>query len=127
MSRPEGKPVSITVKRPSLDDLKRMYGAAISDPNRWLTFLWEDLKGRRAFDAVNPYRESRGPQRENILKALSPEPGDEGNLLQAEIIIYDMSEDKVATKKTAGKKRKKRPPIPAVFQKTIEELDLNNL
>lgn len=90
MPRPESEPVSITtVYRPSLGVLKRLYAEAMEKPGRWITFFWEDPKGR--FNAVRPHREVRGPGRQAILQALAPEPGNEKEILPAEIIIHDIA------------------------------------
>lgn len=118
MPRSESEPVSITVKRPSLGDFKRMYKAATADPNHWLTILWGDENGRPTFDAENPYREIRGPKRQGIFQALSPKPGDEEEFLSATINIQGVRKAGVTAKKNT---------IPVAFQKVIEELNLNNL
>lgn len=95
MPRAEGEPVSITtIHRPSLRVLKQLYVAAMEKPGCWITLFWEDPKGR-PFDAVNPYREARSPRRQAILQALSPEPGDEEEILPAEITIHDMTRNGV--------------------------------
>lgn len=120
----EGEPVSISINNPSLDDFKRMYKAATTNPNRWLTILWEDGRGKAAFDVVSPYRNARGPRRKDILQALSPKPGNEGKLLHAVIIIQEIPKNEVAAKKPAPPAH---IPIPAAFQKTVEELNLDNL
>lgn len=102
MSRPEGEPVSIaTVHRPSLRVLKQLYVAAMEKPGCWITLFWEDPKGK-PFDAVNPYRETRGTKRQEILQALSPEPDDEKEILPAEITIYDMTRNEVIVSSSPG-------------------------
>lgn len=99
MPRPEAEPVNFTISnRPSLGDLKRWYTVAMGEPGCWVTILWEDQKGR-PFDAVNPHREVRGPRRQEILQALSPEPGDDGKILRAKIIIHKVPKTAVAAKK----------------------------
>lgn len=118
MPRAEGEPVSITVNRPSLGDLKRMYETASKNPNLWLTILWKDPKGRQAFEIVNPYRDTRDPRRHDILQLLSPKPGDEGEFLNAVVNIQEVFKNGVVPKKNT---------VPAAFQKVVAELNLDNL
>lgn len=120
MPRPEAEPLSITVKGLSLGDFKRIYMAATVHPKRWLTILRDDKRGRPTFDAVNPYREIRSPRRQDILQTFCPEPNDEKEPFHGVVNIQEISKNEGAAKKTPN-------PIPASFQRVVQELNLDNL
>lgn len=94
MPRSESEPVSITVKRPSRSELKRIYRAVSDKPQVWLTFWWETPSKTSSFDWVNPYKEVRGYARSGpkLFGTLLEEEGDD-KPIYATVVVQENHKD----------------------------------
>lgn len=80
----------IAIRRPSVDDLKRIIGNAQDKPDRWISFVWENPEGKTCYDAINPHQMFLNPT-EKARKAILPKEGDENQIVNMEVIIHEFS------------------------------------